>query len=400
MGKIYSKINKGIRKSNKLIQDYLKPKRLALGKYILDRKAKKIANEISLEKIKKEEKGDMGIIEARGIKSIIFMRYDGKLGDMVVNSFIFREIKKEYPNIKIGLVIKNSTKDILKDNSYIDKFYNYENKIGKILKLAKEIKKDGYDLLVDFNEVLRVRPMLFIKKCEIPINIGINKENWNLFDYSYFHPKEEKRHIQDTYISLLNLLGIKNISKEYDIYIDKLGEKNSALYIERELKGRDYILFNPYAASKHRSLNFEKILEILSIILEKSDLEIVLVGTKDRVPELEKVVGNKKNERLHIYSENLLDTIAIIKNSKLVITPDTSIVHIASAFKKYQIDFYREDLPGENNVNEWGPNSEFATIILSKTKLGIGEKADINNFDMVEFQGIFKEKIQNLDNEY
>ena len=98
-----------IKKLNRIFQDYMREKRLKIGKYIWDRK----------DKVKILEGN--GFLEENDIKSILFLRYDGKIGDMVVNSLMFREIKKVYPNIKIGVVARGAAIDIIKDNPNVNK---------------------------------------------------------------------------------------------------------------------------------------------------------------------------------------------------------------------------------------------------------------------------------------
>ena len=102
-----------IRKINRIFQDYMRDKRLKIGKAIWDRKEKS-----------KIIEGN-NFLELNNIKSILFLRYDGKIGDMIVNSLMFREIKKVYPNIKIGVVARGSAIDIIKDNPNVDKIYEY-----------------------------------------------------------------------------------------------------------------------------------------------------------------------------------------------------------------------------------------------------------------------------------
>ncbi len=102
-----------IKKLNRIFQDYMREKRLKIGKYIWDRK----------DRVKILEGNSF--LEDNDIKSILFLRYDGKIGDMVVNSLMFREIKKVYPNIKIGVVARGAAMDIIKDNPNIDKIYEY-----------------------------------------------------------------------------------------------------------------------------------------------------------------------------------------------------------------------------------------------------------------------------------
>ena len=98
-----------IRRLNRAFQDYMREKRLKYGRYVWDRKEKK--TEI--------KKGNF--IEKNNINSILFLRYDGKIGDMVINTIMFREIKKQYPSIKIGVVTKGGAKGVIEDNPYVDK---------------------------------------------------------------------------------------------------------------------------------------------------------------------------------------------------------------------------------------------------------------------------------------
>ncbi len=369
-----------IRKLNKIIQDYLKPKRLALGKYLYDKKKNKTICDIG------------HVIEKQEIKSIVFLRYDGKIGDMVVNSFIFREIKKSYPNVKISVVATGEAKKIIGNNPNIDKIYDFSKNIFKMGMLASEIARDKYDLLIDFSEVLRVRPLVFINLCKARINMGLQKENWNTFDISFNHPANKERHIQDTYLEVLRILGVNVTDKSYDLSIDAPQEKTIDGYIKDNLEGKEYMIFNPYAASKHRSFNNEKIKEMLKVMLKTRKEEIVLICTGDRVENLTKVVNELNEKRVNIASLTLLETIALIKRATLVVTPDTAIVHIASAFDRPMIGIYREDLSVDNNANEWGPNSKYAKIIYSKSTDAFGEKSDINNFEIEELDKILREE--------
>ena len=78
-----------IRKLNRIFQDYMREKRLKFGRYIWDRKKKK------------EEIIEGNFIEKNNIKSILFLRYDGKIGDMVVNTvMLLREDKKTVSRYK------------------------------------------------------------------------------------------------------------------------------------------------------------------------------------------------------------------------------------------------------------------------------------------------------------
>ena len=108
------------KKINRIFQDYMREKRLKVGKAIWDKKEKTNIIEGN------------NFIEDNNIKSILFLRYDGKIGDMIVNSLMFREIKKVFPDIKIGLIARGAAIDIVKNNPNIDEIYEYHKDRKKL----------------------------------------------------------------------------------------------------------------------------------------------------------------------------------------------------------------------------------------------------------------------------
>lgn len=363
-----------IRKINRLFQDYMREKRLKIGKYIWDRKEK--------EKIIEGN----NFLEDNDIKSILFLRYDGKIGDMVINTIMFREIKRFYPNIKIGVVTRGGAKDIISNNKNVDNIYIYDKKRKNIKKLAEKIAQEKYDLLIDFSEMLRVNQMMFINLCCAKINIGINKKNWNLFEVS-LNKVDYHYHISKLYIDILKFLGIAPKSNKYDILPTNYKIKEIGM-LEKK-----YCVFNPYAASKHRSFNLENIIKISEIILKKGYENLVLIGTLDHIDELNKI-KEKFDEKIIIpRTSGLLEVAEIIEKADLIITPDTSIVHLAATFNKKMICIYRREIGKEDkNSILWGPNYSNAKVVYVEEEIKNGEEIDINSLNIIKLQEIIERK--------
>ena len=375
-----------IKKLNRIFQDYMREKRLKIGKYIWDRKEKA-----------KIIEGD-NFLEDNDIKSILFLRYDGKIGDMVVNSLMFREIKKVYPNIKIGVVARGAAIDIIKDNSNIDKIYEYYKDRKKIKDLALKIKEEKYDLLIDFSEMLRVNQMMLINLCGARFNIGLNRKEWKLFDLSIKSDKDFKwtEHITNRYLAYLVKLGLKkeNIDISYDIYL-KDEKKYKAFF--NEIKESKKLILNPYGASKHKSFSVENLENIINY-LKNRDIAIILVYFGDKYKELEFLEKKYNNIYMPQKIESILDTAILIKKSDYVISPDTSIVHIASALNKKMITVYPPK-GGKYGVDHlvWAPKSEYSRVIFCKDKTGTYDEIDINTFNFDEIKEEILKLINNSD---
>lgn len=364
-----------IKKINRIFQDYMRAKRLKIGKYIWDRKEKA-----------KIVEGD-NFLKNNSIKSILFLRYDGKIGDMIVNSLMFREIKKVYPDIRIGVIARGAAIDIIKDNPNVDKIYEYYKDRKKIKDLALKIKEEKYDLLIDFSEMLRVNQMMLINLCRARINIGLDRKGWELFDLSIESGKDFKwtEHITKRYLAYLIKLGLKkeNINISYDIYLKD--EKKYEVFFN-EIKESKKLILNPYGASKHKSFSIET-LENIIIYLKDKDIAIILTYFGDKYKELESLEKKYKYVYIPKKIESILDTAILIKKSDYVISPDTSIVHIASTFNKKMITVYPPK-GGKYGVDHlvWAPKSEYNRVIFCKDKTGNYDEIDINTFNFDEMK--------------
>ncbi|WP_339007968.1 glycosyltransferase family 9 protein [Fusobacterium animalis] len=375
-----------IKRINRIFQDYMRVKRLKIGKYIWDRKEKA-----------KIVEGD-NFLKDNSIKSILFLRYDGKIGDMIVNSLMFREIKKVYPDIRIGVIARGAAIDIIKDNPNVDKIYEYYKDRKKIKDLALKIKEEKYDLLIDFSEMLRVNQMMLINLCGARINIGLDRKDWKLFDLSIESGKDFKwtEHITKRYLAYLIKLGLKkeNIDISYDIYL-KNEKKYEAFF--NEIKESKKLILNPYGASKHKSFNIETLENIITYLKDK-DIAIILTYFGDKYKELEFLEKKYKYVYIPKKIESILDTAILIKKSDYVISPDTSIVHIASAFNKKMITVYPPK-GGKYGVDHlvWAPKSEYSRVIFCKDKTGNYDEIDINTFNFDEMKEEILKMINNSD---
>ena len=374
-----------IRKLNRIFQNYMREKRLKIGKYIWDRKEKT-----------KIIEGD-NFLENNNIKSILFLRYDGKIGDMVVNSLMFREIKKVYPNIKIGVVARGAAIDIIKDNPNVDKIYEYHKDRKKIKDLALMIKEEKYDLLIDFSEMLRVNQMMLINLCRARFNMGLDRKEWKLFDLSIESGKDFKwtEHITNRYLAYLVRLGLKreNIDISYDIYLKE--EKKYKDFFNK-IKESKKLILNPYGASKHKSFSVETLEKIINYLQDKN-IAIILIYFGDKYKELEFLEKKYSNVYIPKNIVSILDTTFLINISNYVISPDTSIVHIASALNKKILTVYPPK-GGKYGVDHlvWAPKSEYNKVIFCKDKTGTYDEIDINTFNFDEM----KEEVLNLINNY
>jgi len=105
--------------------------------------------------------------------------------------------------------------------------------------------------------------------------------------------------------------------------------------------------------------------------------------------ELEKIKETLGKRVLVPKLNGILEVASVIKNSKLVVTPDTSIVHIAVAYDKDIIGIYRKNKEDKNSIL-WGPNSKKAKIIFVEEDIKPGQEIDINKVNINKIRETLK----------
>ena len=137
-------------------------------------------------------------------------------------------------------------------------------------------------------------------------------------------------------------------------------------------------------------------MENIITYLKDKDIAIILVYFGDKYKELEFLEKKYKSVYIPKKIESILDTAILIKKSDYVISPDTSIVHIASAFNKKMITVYPPK-GGKYGVDHlvWAPKSEYSRVIFCKDKTGNYDEIDINTFNFDEMKEEILKMINN-----
>ena len=295
------------------------------------------------------------------IKRILFLRTDGKIGDYIISSFIFREIKKNYPNIQIDVVADKSLENLLKLNKNIDKYYILNRKKMKEWRnIVKILRKNKYDVLFDSTEGLKYKQVYLLNRVNAVVNVGYNKDDYNIYNKN-IRQNNTLKMIQ-IYKKMVESVNIEIKDTKYDVPVSEESEKNVDRFLkENNVKGK-IIALNFFGASRGRKINEENALIILRRLREmyKGYAIIILDSPNDR-ETIQNILKNTDNENILFFekSRTILDSISIIKNSDLIVSLDTSILHIAEGLDKKIMAFYGPKI----NKNKWRIREEGNVLI-------------------------------------
>ncbi len=103
---------------------------------------------------------------------------------------------------------------------------------------------------------------------------------------------------------------------------------------------------------------------MIELINSKYSFEIVLFGTSSYKNEIS-FFSHKQNIQIAPFTKDFDEFVSMVASCDFLITPDTSVVHLASAFKIPVLVFYT--FVGEQYGMPWYPiNTKFKAIVSKK----------------------------------
>jgi ADP-heptose:LPS heptosyltransferase len=312
------------------------------------------------------------------IKSVLFMMHDDRIGDTVISTISFKNIKKKYPKLKILVLCGKNGKEILKYNPNVDEIIEISGKFYKDFLTYIKLGKRKSILCVDFFEFdLRPAHLLALRLIAPTFLIGFYKKKYKIYNLSIEESFLDV-HIINRHKAILHFLGIDDVDISYDIFLTDKEKDEVKPFIDKG-EGKCKILINPFASSKHRTIKQDKLKNLIDAIKEEIDCCVYILCPAKFYLMVKDIECDKKNVFV-FQSKSILCGAGLIKECDIIVSPDTSIVHIASAFNKKTVALYLDFSSRQEKTDIiWGPNNPNAVIINVDTKNGL--ENDIKNID-------------------
>ena len=170
-------------------------------------------------------------------KRVLILKYD-RIGDMVVTTPIFRELKTAYPNTSISVLASEENKDVIRYNPYIDKIYtNYKNSILNDLPTLLKLRKKSFDVCIELEHSVIPHAILRLKIINPKKIISIHKDGRygvkgsELQLYDYFTKKDKKNHFGKIWLDTLIFFGIKPSSNKYDFFLSNVERDKAKSFV-------------------------------------------------------------------------------------------------------------------------------------------------------------------------
>jgi len=278
---------------------------------------------------------------------ILIIRFSS-IGDIVLTSPIVRCIKVQFPATELHYLTKISFSNLLISNPYIEKVHSYNH---NLLEIIKELRKEKFDYIVDLHHNLRSS----IIKCALlrPSSTfnKLNLKKWLIVNFKINLLPDI--HVVDRYFKAVKNLNVSNDFQGIDFFIPEDEQVNINVLPLNFHQGYAVLVIG----GKHftKQLTFG----LLTELCMQTKIPLVLLGgTEDR----ERAEYIRKSADKHdIFNGcgvfSILQSASLIEKSLKIITADTGLMHIASAFNIPIISVWGNTIP-EFGMSPYLPEKE------------------------------------------
>jgi len=257
------------------------------------------------------------------------------IGDIVLTTPVIRCLKKQLVTAEVHFLTRYSFHYLVEANPYIDKCHFLHDDIEEII---DDLKHEEFDYIIDLHHNLRT---LKIKRRLAKKSFSFNKlniEKWLLTTFKYNILPDV--HIVDRYLETVEIFGVKNDGAGLDYFIPE-----ADLVKEQDIPTSHLAGFIGLVIGA--ALNTKKFpLHKLVSFCKEINYPVILLGGKEDFEDGEKIAAI---DLFKIYNAcgkfRLNESADLVRRAKLIVTNDTGLMHIATAFNRPVISLWGNTIP-------------------------------------------------------
>lgn len=307
----------------------------------------------------------------------------GHIGDVLLTTPSYRGLKQRFPKAKIDVLIRSFSKQILEGNKNINKaicfdlpwlgLYGRKTGFFQVFKFIKELRKERYDLILDFHADPRNILLAFL--------VGKYRISYGIRGFGFLLNKVVKfkklQHQIKYNLDLIHPTGA-SASDKMDFVIPKSAE-NRAKNLLKQFAGGKIIGITPSTGRKPKYWINERWADTADELIERYNAVIVLTGGKGDKKDNQEILAHMEHaDKVTDLSgkTSLKELGAVIKQCKLFVCPDTGPAHIAKAVNTPLIELF-----GPENPHRWGYKDKKSSYLWKKSMKDISVSDVLNEIN-------------------
>lgn len=277
------------------------------------------------------------------VNRVLILRWD-LLGDMVLTTPVFNYLKAIHPQVEIDVLASAKNIGVIRNDPRISRTFLYQE-TWKFLSEIVAMRRRKYDVVFSF---IHLRSATEGMMCNLFAPNAVKASVRRHKKYApYFHtiaaPAAGAVQMADQFLSVIgDVIDCPPPEAKPSLFVTrKAGETAAAFLAARGIK--EFVAVNLSAGKEFREWGKENYARLLSRLCQSdSSLIFVLLTTIENEAQAQFISHEAGASQVYLYppTPDIMNIIALLAEASMVITPDTSIVHIASAVQRPVLGLY------------------------------------------------------------
>ncbi len=309
-------------------------------------------------------------IDGSKMERVLILRPD-RIGDTICSFPLIDYLLRKFPRMKLSIFASPKNISLIKTDPRFEKIFIYRRNILSDIMEVIKVRRQKYDCVIDLMADDSVTTLFISQFCSRKSpRIGVRKDRFSrYYDYNHHPGGDCQDHMIDINLNLLPAFGFdKNDADGFaPPYIDEKSETKVFEFFD-ELgidSTNDFVIgMNLSARGANREWGLEKSKLFLERILrEFRDAKIILITAPNKRADGDRLQTMLNNAVYQVPpNSSLIEVTVIIARLDILISPDTSLVHIARSLKKPVVGLYPEY---RKVYRQWMPYRQPDGLVLS-----------------------------------
>lgn len=319
-------------------------------------------------------------------KRVLLLRLDGKLGDTITaTGFINALYESRY---KVDIVARKANTFVYAYIKTPHRLYSLKKGVLSLFVLLFKLRAHSYEAIVCSTHITDPASLWLSRFVDAKTKIVFKNEQIEFFDVHIEKDFFEK-HVTDRYQQCLKTItgSTSPTVEKYELNIPEAALSAAKKFIGDHKK---VIILNSFAGARLRNFSFATTKAIIEALTH--DAVVISFGNDGDLHILREWKKHFHNANWIVpHRGDFAFNAALVTLANAVITPDTSIVHLASAVGAPLVAVYREDDGAEKNSKIWAPLDCKSSDNKKGHKIIYAPLPDINNVDIYQIVKATKE---------
>lgn len=267
----------------------------------------------------------------------IFVRATNWIGDGVMMTPALGVIRNTYPDAEIVIGANPLVAELFRHHPWCNRVMVYDNKgehkgFAGLYRFSRKLRSENFDIAFLMQKAFKAALMAFLARIPERVGFDTDARGFLLTGKTRLTADIKSLHHSRHYLEMLKAFGLDGPYTELRLELgrDEM-ERGAAL-----LGAGDWLVLNPGAAYGSAKRWYpERFAEVGDILSAKHGMKVVIVGGPGESEiglDIEK--GMKRKPVNLVGKTTVRELMAVIANSRLVVTNDSGPMHIAAAFSR------------------------------------------------------------------